>query len=142
MNGTELQLYEAFQRMDAKTKIVKFDVRYTEATAVVSQTVVGSEMKPRTKLFRMGYADRRCKVDQWIHGQIESYREMALTDGVQIPEFTVVGHKLSVKRPGVRELVDTLRTLMKAIEDITDVTDINSDIGRACERADDVLSRS
>lgn len=141
MNSIELQLYGAFQRMESKAKTVLFDVQYTTATAVVTQSVIGSERKPHAKLFRMGYADRQSKVDQWIHSQIESYREAALTDGIQIPEFQVVGHTLSRKRATGQELVAAIRQLMVAIGSITDVTDINSDIGRACERADDVLSR-
>jgi len=142
MNSIESQLYGAFQRMESKAKTVLFEVQYTTATAVVTQSVIGSERKPQTKLFRMGYADRRCKVDQWIHSRIEAYREMALTDGIQIPEFQIVGHTLSRKRATVQELVVAIKQLITAVESITDVTDINSDIGRACERADDVLART
>jgi hypothetical protein len=133
---------ECGQVVETKNKTVVFEVRYTESTVVVNQSVVGSKMTPREKIFRKGYADRTCKADQWIHTQIESYREMALADGIPIPEFKIAGHKLTVKRPAVSEIISAMKQLMVAIEAITDVTDINSDIGRACERAEYVISRS
>lgn len=142
MNNVEEQLYGAFHRMEQKMKTVVFEVNYTKATAVVTHTLAGSKSKPRKKLFRMGYADRTCKVDQWIHSQIDSYREMALTDGFAIQQFQIIGHKLSVKRPGIREILDAMKQLLKEVEEITDVSDINSSIGIACKRADDILERS
>jgi len=118
-------------------KIVTFTVNYTPQGVSVIKEMGGHETVQR---FRKGYAGLTSKVDNWIHEQIDNYREAIMIDGICMPEIIIVGHKLSRRKPKRSELASMIRKLMDFIEDKCDAaTDINTDCGKLCEAAEALL---
>ena len=122
-------------------KKVRFEVTYTDSGVTVRHFTVGSDRPPGIKMFRKGYAGLSSKVDNWIHERINSYREFVVTEDVPMPDIEVVGHVLSKRLARRSELETTIRSLIEFIEEHHDAGDINSEAGKLCELAEDILRR-
>lgn len=118
-------------------KTVTFTVNYTLQGVTVTKEIDGHKT---VKRFRKGYAGLSCKADNWIHEQINNYREGVAIDGICMPEFIIIGHTLSKRMPNRSELISMIRRLVALIEEKCDATDINSDCGKLCEEAEWLIS--
>jgi hypothetical protein len=125
-------------------KTIRFVVNRTPQGASITKHVEGTEkkFKPRVvETFRKGYASFESKIDWFLHSTIDAYKNSAAIDGVEMPEIVIEGHTLSVRDPTLSECVKLIKRLVKALEEVTDATDINMESGRACKEADDLIAR-
>jgi hypothetical protein len=125
-------------------KTIRFVVNRTPQAASITKHIEGAEkeFKPRVvEIFRRGYASIDSKIDLFLHGSIDAYRNSADLDGIEMPEILIEGHTLSIRDPTLSECVRLIKRLVKTLEEVCDATDINMEAGRACKEADELIER-
>lgn len=101
---------------------ITYNVKHTEHGVTVTKSVYNhfGHFRDMKKHFRNGYAAAIITADQWIHDDIDVYRENSKINDIEMPEINVVGHKLYNRRPKFNELTALLRKMLAYVESHTD----------------------